>query len=177
LVRVYDPTRGPWHQRRTFGPLPEGGRFDHHRPPPGDDPERSVWYASTRLVGAVAEAFGPLGFLDRCGDKRLTVVELTGSVTLLNLVGVAARHVGLTQEIASTIDYAVTQQWARAFYCQYPDIHGVRWSGRQAGAVSVLLNDRADISDLILLEDHGVWDPAVRARVARAARDCRLTIV
>jgi hypothetical protein len=177
LIRIYDPLRGPWQQRRSFGPLVAGGRFDHHRPPPGHDPVRAVWYASTRLVGAVAEAFGPLGFLDRSGGKRAAVVEVITAVPLLNLVGVAVRHVGLTHEIASTIDYELTQQWARAFYEQYPDLHGIRWPGRQAGAISVLLNDRAVMDHLRLIEDHDIWSTAVRARIARAARSCRLTVV
>jgi len=55
LVRFYRVAHGPWDRQRFFGPL-ASARFDHHHPPVGEDPERSVWYAARSLVGATAEA-------------------------------------------------------------------------------------------------------------------------
>ena len=51
LVRIYGPGRR-WNQPRSYGPLADT-RFDHHRPPLGTDPDRSVWYASRALLGAI----------------------------------------------------------------------------------------------------------------------------
>lgn len=176
LVRFYNPTLGPWHARRTFGPLSDV-RFDHHRLPLGSDDERAVWYASTSLQGALAESFGRLGVIDRESDRRVVVAHVTRDLRLLDLVGVAARRMGLTQEIASSTDYACCQAWARAFYAQYRHLVGVRWRGRQAGSVCVVLTDRAPRSALALDSDHELSDPAVWPRITRAARRCGLTMV
>lgn len=175
LLRFFDPGRGPWHTRRSYGPL-DAIRFDHHLPPSGPDPERAVWYAATSLRGAVAEAFGRTGIVDRDARTRLVVATVTASIAVLDLVGVAARRAGLTQEIAATTDYDICQAWARAFYEQYLKVQGIRWRGRQAGSISVVLNDRAPMRHLEG-RDYALRDPRVWPRVARAAHDCSLTIV
>ncbi len=136
----------------------------------------SVWYAGASLIGAVAETFGRQGAIDRTADLRVVMAKVQGELRLLELVGVAARTVGLTQEIAATTDYALSQEWARAIYSQLPDVHGIRWRGRQSGSLCVVLQDRAEMDRL----DGASWtitDPAVWPRIARAARECRLTIV
>ena len=176
LVRFYDPTRGPWNAQRTFGPLTDM-RFDHHRPPLGSDAAHSVWYASTSLQGALSESFGRLGFIDRGAPRRVALVRVVSAVPLLDLVGVGPRSVGLTQEIAATTDYARCQAWARAFHAQYPALHGLRWRGRQAGSICVVLTDRADMSALALVADHDLGDSAVWPRIARAAQRCHLRII
>ncbi len=176
LVRFYDPRRGRWQQPRHYGPLADV-RFDHHRPPPGSDARRSVWYAATSLVGALSESFGRAGFVDRDAGRRVAVVRAATAIPLLDLVGVGARSVSLTQEIAATTEYAVTQAWARAVYDQYPRLHGIRWRGRQAGSICVVLTDRARGGGLTLESDHSIDDPAVWPRIARAARRCRIRVI
>ena len=114
-----------------FADIQSDMRFDHHHPPLDDDAERSVWYASSSLVGALSESFGRLGFLDREAGRRVIVVRVARTIRLLDLVGVGARAVGLTQEVAATSDHATCQAWARAFYEQYPTLLGIRWRGRQ----------------------------------------------
>lgn len=138
---------------------------------------RSVWYAGLSLLGAVAEAFGRTGFLDRGSGRRVAVVRVVRTLPLIDLVGVAARSVGLTQEVAATTDYGATQSWARAFYDRYPDLQGLRWRGRQAGSICVLLTDRVRATALTLVTDHDLADPAVWPRIARAARRCRLRVM
>jgi hypothetical protein len=176
LVRFYDPGRGPWRQPRTFGPLSDL-RFDHHLPPPGSDAARSVWYAATSLLGALSESFGRLGLVDRDAGRRVALVRVVGPIPLLDLVGVAARSVGLTQEIAAATEYDRTHAWARAFYEQYPALQGVRWRGRQAGSICVVLNDRTALGALALDADHDLADREVWPRIARAARRCRLRLI
>ncbi len=176
LVRFYRPVHGPWDVRRSLGPLSRA-RFDHHQPPLGDDSERSVWYAARSLVGATAEAFGNLGFVDKGSDRRFAVVRARSPLRLLDLAGTAARAFGLDQRVGTSTAYEICQAWARAFYESYADLQGIHWRGRQAGSLCVVLTDRADISKLEVVTDDEISDPAVWPRVARAARRCRLRIL
>lgn len=175
LFRFFDPDRGSWRARRRYGPIADM-RFDHHPPPCRVHVDRSVWYAATSLRGAVAETFGRRGFLDRSAGTRLVAATVRGEVRVVDLVGVAARAVGLSQEISATSDFATCQQWARAFYDQYLETHGVRWRGRQSGSLCVALHDRADM-DRLEGRSWPATDPEVWSRVARALRDCRLTVI
>ena len=176
LVRFYDPARGGWDQRRDYGPLPEL-RFDHHLPPLGGSRDRSVWYGATSLVGAVAEAFGNRGRLDKGARRRICVVRVRSPLLLINLVGVAARTFGLDQRIGTVLEYTVCQEWARALYERYASSHGLRWRGRQAGSLCVALNDRADMGSFELIADYPISHPKVWNQVAGAARRARLRIV
>lgn len=176
LVRIYRPEHGAWHARRRFGPLPHA-RFDHHRPPPGSADDRAVWYASTSLLGAVAEAFGSLGLLDRAAGRRIAVMRVERAIALIDLIGTAARAFGWDQRVATSTDFERTQAFARAIYERYPSAGGLRWRGRQSGSVCMTLNDRVAMTAMLALEsDHEIADPEVWARVARAARACRLII-
>ena len=176
LVRIYNPAHGPWDRQRFYGPLPEI-RFDHQSPPLGESPDRSVWYAAMSLTGAVSEAFGNVGFLDKGSGRRICVVTPLMSLSLLDLVGVSARAFGLDQRIGTDRDYCRCQQWARAFYESYRGIHGLRWRGRQAGSMCVLLNDRVEMNRLELVVDYDIAHPDVWPRMVRAARRCKLRIV
>jgi RES domain len=175
LVRVHGPGRR-WNAGRDWGPHPEG-RFDHHVPPPGSSSGRTVWYASGSLVGAVAESFGKRGFLDPAAGDRIVVARVVASIALVDLVGIAPRRFGLTQEIAATTDYRRTQAWARALYDAYPEPVGIRWRGRQAGSICVVLTDRLPKRSLTLDFDALVSDPRVWPRVARAAHRCGVQII
>lgn len=175
LVRIYAPPRR-WNGRRGWGPHPEG-RFDHHRPPAGSSSTRSVWYASRSLLGAVAESFGKRGFLDRSAGDKLAVARVIAPIRLVDLVGVAARPFGLTQEVAATTDYVRTQEWARAIYDAYDGLAGIRWRGRQTGSLCVVLTDRAVMGNLTLETDLAVADPRAWPRIASAALRCSLRIV
>jgi hypothetical protein len=152
-------------------------RFDHHLPPLARSATRSVWYAAAALVGAVAESFGNVGVVDRASGRRVAVVRVTGQLRMVDLVGPAARRVGLTQEVGSSTDYAKTQEWARAFYDQYASLVGIRWRGRQAGSICFVLHDRAAMTRLALVSDHDIGDPPVWPRIANAARRCSLRVI
>ena len=176
LACFYDPTRGTWNRRRRFGPLSDV-RFDHHPPPLRIHAAASAWYASTSLLGALSEAFGRLGFVDRRSGRRVAVVRVASALALVDLVGVGARRIGLTQEIASTSEYALCQTWARAIHGSYAGVQGIRWRGRQAGAICIVLTERAPQASLALESDHDIADVRVWPRVARAARRCNLPIL
>lgn len=151
-------------------------RFDHHVPPLAMSPDRSVWYAATSLLGGVCEAFGNLGVLDKGSGRRVCIASLRLSVPVLDLVGVAARVFGLDQRIGTERDVTVCQEWARSFYDHYPEIQGIRWRGRQAGTICVVLSDRVEMDLLDLVADSGIADPDVWVRIARAAHRARLRI-
>lgn len=133
-----------------------------------------MWYAARSLVGATAEAFGNLGFVEQRSDRRLVVVRVRSPLRLLDLAGTTARAFGLDQRIGSSTDYELCRDWARAFYENYADLEGVHWRGRQAGSLCVVLTDRADMSKLEVVADNDLSEPTVWLRVARAARRCRL---
>jgi RES domain len=175
LVRFYNPKHGPWDRQRSYGPLPRL-RFDHHAGHPGERADRSVWYGATSLLGAVSEAFGNLHYLSKVSERRICVVRLQSPLLLVDLVGVAARAFGLDQRIGTITDYVCCQEWARAFYEQYPDTQGIRWRGRQSGSICLVLNDRVDMSSLELRTDFEITHPDVWPRIARAAYRARLRI-
>jgi hypothetical protein len=95
----------------------------------------------------------------------------------LNLAGIAARAFGLDQRIGTDRDYPLCQQWARAFYKGYPQIHGIRWRGRQAGSICLVLNDRVEMDQLELIADSDIAHPDVWSRIARAALRAHLRIL
>lgn len=175
VLRFFSPKRGAWAHQRFFGPIADM-RFDHHPPPCRLQSLASVWYAATSLRGAVVETFARAGAVDRSGPTKLAVATVVEPIELLDLVGTAARWVGATQEIAATTDFAATQAWARAFHGSFPALGGLRWRGRQAGSLCLLLTERASMAAL-RAEVLPLTDPHLWPRIARAARDCRLKVV
>ncbi len=176
LVRIYDPARGSWETQRFYGPI-SSGRFDHQPPPTAVHPNRSVWYASNSLRGAVAESFGKLGFVDCDSGRRVVVARADAPIVVLELLGAAVKRLKLTQEIATTTDYPICQSYARAFYAQFTAIQGIRWRGREIGSVNVVLNDRAEMTALTPEADEGIIHPGIWPRIARAANLCRMEII
>ncbi|MEM7583065.1 MAG: RES family NAD+ phosphorylase [Acidobacteriota bacterium] len=175
LLRFYQPRHGDWASQRHYGPLGDM-RFDHHPEPLGIHPAHSVWYAATSLRGAVAESFGRLGLIDRGAGARLVKAKLEAPLQLVDLVGVAARAAGLTQEIATSTEYAVCRQWAQAFHRELPACHGLRWRGRQSGSLCVVLHDRVE-RDQLSGDSWPLSDAVVWPRIARAAREFALTVL
>jgi len=176
LVRIYNPSSGLWDSPRFFGPIDEA-RFDHHPRPKAVHATRSVWYASTSLRGAVAEAFGKIGLIDRFAGLRIVKAQCVGTLPLLDLIGVAVKKVKLTQEIATTTDYALCQSYGAAFYDEYTNTQGIRWRGREIGSINVVLNDRANMASLSPTLDEDITHLDIWSRIARAARECGLEIV
>ena len=176
LVRFYNPLRYDWNQPRHYGPLKDQ-RFDHHPQPKQNHLAYSVWYAGSSLRGAVAEAFGRIGFVDQSSERRICVVEVVDPLPVIDLVGNGARFLGLDQEIATTTDYEKTCLWARHLYHQFSKYAGIRWHGRQMGTENVVLNDRANLSKLSLISDHKISEPEVWPRIKVAAYYCKIKVV
>ena len=136
-----------------------------------DDAQRVAIYLDDRVSELWQVIERPAQF-----DVRVVLATVRGELRVLDLVGAAARTLGLTQEIAATTDYAACQLWARALYGNYPQAHGIRWRGRQSGSMCVVFHDRAEM-DRLEGDSWSVTDPEVWPRIARAARDCRLAIL
>lgn len=128
-------------------------------------------------MGAVAEAFGNRGRLDKTARRRVCVVRVRSPLVLIDLVGVGARSFGLDQRIGTVLEYTVCQEWARALYERYPSARGLRWRGRQAGSICVVLNDRAGMGSLELIANYHISHPRVWNQIGSAARRARLRII
>ena len=129
-----------WNAFRTYGPLL---RFDPHALPIGDDPAHGVWYGASKPDAALAEAFQ----VDRTIDRELDRPYLTGlsfirPLTVLDLAadsqGAWVTRVGGTFAL-STGAHAVTQHWARNLVEAFPDLDGLRYNSRFAGAPCLAL--------------------------------------
>jgi len=105
------------------------------------------------------------------------LARIANPIRLVDLVGVAARRFGLTQEIATTTDYDITHQWARALYERYETLSGLRWRGRQSGSICVVLTDRAPMRSLVREVDLPISDSSVWPRIASALHRCGVKIV
>jgi hypothetical protein len=124
-----------WNAFRTFGPLL---RFDPHALPRGEDPAHGVWYGASTPDAALGEAFQ----VDRTIDRELDRPYLTGlsfgrPLVVLDLAvdspGAWATRAGGTFAI-STGPHGVTQHWARNIVEAFPDLDGLRYNSRFAGA-------------------------------------------
>jgi hypothetical protein len=168
-----------WNAFRHFGPVL---RFDPHPPPPSEHPDRAVWYGASTPGVALAEAFQ----IDRTIDRRngrpyLTGLSFTRALSVLDLAvdsaGAWVTRAGGTFAI-STAPHAVTQQWARAVVEAFPQLNGVRYNSRFAGAACVALfapaRSAMPAQPLVSLP---LTHPDLGARLAAAARRIRYQII
>jgi RES domain len=129
-----------WNAFRTFGPLL---RFDPHALPKGEDPAHGVWYGASTPDAALGEAFQ----VDRTIDRELDRPYLTGLSFIRPLVvldlavdsqGAWATRAGGTLAISTGL-HGVTQHWARNIVEAFPDLDGLRYNSRFAGAPCLAL--------------------------------------
>jgi hypothetical protein len=134
FTRIHDlegPRPSQWSQFRYWGPT--RSRFDHHPEPSTHHPDRGVMYLTTgtdALTTALAEKFqdpnsqrmGPVNRVVR--RPTATVFATIESLTLLDLRSGWITRAGGNQAIM-TGPRPPAQEWARAIYAAYPDIHGV----------------------------------------------------
>ncbi len=145
LWRVYfrggrHPTT--WSTFRTFGPVATA-RFDHHEPPPHEQ-RRAILYAATEGPICLAEVFQLSRVIDRItGAPWLVSFRLVTDLHLLDLTGLWPTAAGGSQEINSG-NRQVAQQWSRAIYAAFPDIHGVWYRSKMYGSMPAMaLYERA----------------------------------
>lgn len=129
-----------WNAFRTFGPLL---RFDPHALPGGEDPAHGVWYGASSPDVALGEAFQVDRTIDRERDRPyLTGLSFVRPLVVLDLAvdsqGAWATRAGGTFAI-STGSHGVTQHWARNIVEAFPDLDGLRYNSRFAGAPCLAL--------------------------------------
>jgi len=132
-----------WSTFRAYGPV-ANGRFDHHGPPPHDDPTRGILYGSLDAPAAIAEAFADGRLIDRVLDAPwLVCFGLGRDTTLLDLRGAWPTRAGASQAIASG-PRDVAQAWSREIYAAYPSVHGLLYRSAMAGSsTNIALYERA----------------------------------
>lgn len=134
---------------RGHGPL---HRFDHHNPanPPTTDPQgRAVLYVADTLATAASEVFGESGIASLCPNFRVSIVEPTRPLSLLDLAGPgAAMAIGALPSLAQGNEPRHrTQEWARAIYEDRPggeSVHGVHYRTAYGDGYSLALWDCAE---------------------------------
>ena len=143
VYRAGGPHPVTWNNFRHHGPAATG-RFDHHEPPPHDDPVRAISYVALDAVGAIAEAFQGGRLIDRRRQSPWLVgFDLTDAVEVLDLTRLWPTRAGASQAIA-TGRRATAQAWSRAVYRAYPEIAGLLYRSAMAGgSLNVALYERA----------------------------------
>ena len=129
-----------WNAFRTYGPKL---RFDPHTLPVGEDPAHGVWYGAATPDAALGEAFQVDRTISRdLGGPFLTGLSFTRPLTVLDLAvdsaGAWATRVGGTFAM-STGPHEVTQSWGRNIVGAFPDLDGLRYNSRFAGAPCLAL--------------------------------------
>ncbi len=182
LVRLFDPSRHGATATgfRSHGPLL---RFDHHRGTdeeiPGDDPERSVYYAARTLSGCLVEIFGDAGVVDM---NRYHVASpiLRRGLYLLDLRRNGAMRAGTKAAITKVSDRGLSQTWSRHFYETtevYGDVDGLVYLNAHNDEEAIALYERT--SDALECPPDRVMqldDEALRAAVLEAAEDNDLVV-
>lgn len=143
VYRAAGPHPATWSTFRAHGPV-ANGRFDHHDPPPHDDPTRAILYGSLDAPAAIAEAFGDGRLIDRVRDAPwLVCFGLGRATTLLDLRGAWPTRAGASQALASG-PRDVAQAWSRAIYAAYTSVEGLLFRSAMAGSsTNIALYERA----------------------------------
>lgn len=106
-------------------------RFDA---PGGEYP---VLYACASPLGTFAEMYGDRGrrLGEREGARYLVRLAPTAPLPLVDLADVRVlAALGLDERVSVGDDYAACQAWALALWRHFPDVAGIRYRARKAGA-------------------------------------------
>jgi hypothetical protein len=143
VYRADGPYPTTWNAFRSFGPVMTG-RFDHHEPPPHDDPGRGILYGAMDIAGALIEAFQDSRVVDRTRrEPWLVGFELEFDLVALDLRGAWPTRAGASQAISSG-RRDIARGWSRAIYAAYPSIQAlVHPSAMAGGSVNLALYERA----------------------------------
>jgi hypothetical protein len=146
VYRAAGPHPATWSAFRHFGPTATG-RFDHHQPPPHDDPARGVLYAARDAIAALAEAFQDARTIDRRRQEPwLVAFELQADVVALDLTRLWPTRAGASQAI-STGRRATAQAWSRSIYRDYPTVGALIYRSSMAGSsVNLALYERVAVA-------------------------------
>ena len=133
-----------WHGFRHYGPT--SARFDHHHP---DDAKRSheqargILYLAVDITTALAEVFQERRTVDRVLCRPwLVSFKLARSLSLLDLTGTFCVRAGGSMKLVSG-PAVYSQNWSRAFYKCYEDIHGLYYPSSLTNRPVIALYERA----------------------------------
>jgi hypothetical protein len=169
-----------WNALRTYGPLL---RFDPPQLPVGKGQSRhGVWYGASTPDAALAEAFHVDRTIDR-GRQRpyLTGISFRRVLTVLDVAtdsdGAWATRAG-GQLALSTGRHEVTQSGVRRIIEAQPDLDGLRYNSRFAGApcLALFAPAAAAMPDRPVLS-LPLTHPDLASRIAGAARRHGYTVV
>ena len=131
-------------------------RFDA---PGGEYP---VFYACASPLGTFAEVYGDRGrrLGEYEGGRYLVRIAPTSPLPLVDLSDVhTLAALNLDERVSTGDDYAACQAWALALWRQLPDVVGLRYRARKAGA---------DTANVALFLDRCLTDLAVPPEDAKA---------
>jgi hypothetical protein len=160
------------NMREALWSGPGGGREPIHR---FDDPasQFGVCYLGTTPEVCFAETFlrNPPVRIMSVGDlalRSVTTVEVRRELRVVPLHGPRLAKLGLTAEVASGSDYALSQLWSRAFWEHKDEPDGILYRTRHDdSAFCVAIYDRAKHA-LAVVEEHSILeDPQKLARLLR----------
>ncbi len=174
-----------WRSLRYFGPL-KSSRFDHHLP--GNDAlpsiqDHGIAYGALAtgnggtdgaLACCLAEVYQKTRSIDPYENQPWwAVFRLSADLDLLDLRGAWPTQVGASQAINSG-GKSSARAWARAFFEEYSDIHGVVYPSSMHGGVdAVALNERAAGNGAIPAHPqthYALSDPKLSRVLRKAAR-------
>jgi hypothetical protein len=140
-------------------------RFDA---PNGEYP---VLYACASQIGTFAEVYGDRArrIGENEGGHYLIRIVPTIPLALIDLCNVQLlASLGLDERISVGDDYAICQAWARAFWQRFPEIAGIRYRARKAGATE---------ANVALFLDRCLENIAVPAEDAQMLRDLEAIVL
>jgi hypothetical protein len=153
-----------------FGPA--SGRRPIHR---FDDPagQFTVCYLGTTLEVCFAETFlrNPPVRIMALGDlamRSVATVEVRRDLRLVALQGPGLARLGVTAEVASRSDYALSQRWSRTLWEHNDTPDGILYRPRHDdSAFCIAVYDRAKDALGVVQEHSLVEDPQKLARLLR----------
>lgn len=160
-----------WNMFREHGPHL---RFDPHPPPARRHDGIGVWYGGSGPTPALAEAFQVDRTIDRFrGDPYLTGLRFTRQMRLLDFTadstGAWPTRAGGTFAL-STGPHSITQRWARRITEAFPELDGVRYNSRFAGAPCIaLFSPAATATPARPVLSLPLTHPGLALRIANAA--------
>lgn len=124
LHRTHVATREPWWFGHSLG-----GRFD--LPEPG-----GTCYTGESEIVTLLETWMGVSLVPRpeLAGRAISAMSVERDLALADMTSNAAIEFGITAEISTTIDYALTQQWASALHAAGYD--GIRYWARHEVARS-----------------------------------------
>ena len=133
-----------WNGFRTYGPV-ASGRFDHHLPPPAEEPDRGILYMAGDVATAIAETFQDTRTIDRVHqDPWLCAFRLEHDLPKLDLTGTWPTKAGASQAIA-TGRRDVARAWSRAIYAAFADVQCLIYaSSMSGGSTNVAIYERGE---------------------------------